>query len=62
MAANGIVAEDFGAPDCSFCDDTGWIIVRDSHPMLYVGPGPCPEHATGVCDAPCECDRACRLN
>ena len=43
---------------CDRCNDTGWIAVRNSYPMSYVGPGPCPDYATGVCDAPCDrCDR-----
>lgn len=29
--------------------NTGWIAVRNYFPMAYVGPGPCPDYATGVC-------------
>ncbi len=45
-------------PHYERCDDSGWIAVRTSSPMTYVGPGPCPDYAVGVCDAPCDrCDR-----
>jgi hypothetical protein len=50
--------DDESEEHCDRCDDTGWIAVRNSYPMSYVGPGPCPDYATGVCDAPCDrCDR-----
>ncbi len=45
-------------PDCERCNDTGWIVVRTSFPMSYVGPGPCPEYATGVTNVRCrDCGR-----
>ena len=50
--------EEYDGPICcKLCNDTGWIVVRTSFPMSYVGPGPCPEDATGVINVRC---RECR--
>ena len=39
---------------CDRCNGTGEIAVRIAYPMSYVGPGPVPDDARGICSATCD--------
>lgn len=39
--------------ECSRCNDTGYITVRDTYPMSYVCAGSPPDDAKGVVEVPC---------
>ena len=47
---------------CDKCEDSGLIGVRNTFPMSYVGPGPVPDDARGVCEVRCSyCDPVARF-
>ena len=42
-------------PKCLRCNDSGTIGINN-HSLNYIGPGPVPEDAKGICEVFCDCE------